>query len=83
MRKSALLNNSQFLNQHVRTYIDEDSAIADYYSANREINGYYQHRLFAVLRRRQNLLMVEEIRSKSITNKPPRSTRKHADESQR
>ena len=83
MRKRALLNNSQFLNQHVRTYIDEDSAIADYYSVNLEINGYYQNRLFAVLRRRQNLLMVEEIRSKSITNKPPRSTRKHADESQR
>ncbi|MGB5063213.1 MAG: hypothetical protein WBQ37_05560 [Candidatus Competibacter sp.] len=71
MQKRALLNNSQFLNQRVRPYIDEDSAIADYYSVNREINSYYQHRLFAVLRRRQNLLMAEEIRSKSITNKLP------------
>lgn len=82
MQNIALLNNSQFLSQYAHPYIDENSTIADYYSVNREINSYYQHRLFAVLRRRRNLLMTEEIRSKSITKNPPQSTRKHADESQ-
>ncbi len=81
MQNIALLNNSQFLSQRSHPYTDEDSAIVDYYNVNREINSYYQNRLFAVLRHRQNVLMTEEILSKSITKNPPRSTRKHADES--
>ena len=86
MRDEAFLAGFRFFSQQTRPCINEDSVIADY-SLTREtvqksLHNQYNNRLFAVLRHRQNLLMVKEIQSKSINNElsvKPNEERGHVD----
>lgn len=86
MLKKTFLADVKFFSQHTRPCINEDSVIADY-SPTREtvqksLHNQYNNRLFAVLRHRKNILIAEEIQSKSINNElsaNPNEEWSHAD----